>query len=124
MERSTEKQGPVSNESYNLNSDKLRQARQPYTSNNINFVKKINLVVTNDVSCQADIETGFRSPINESSFSITAFKNHIHSLEKKLNEKEAFIEKLLKSFQNCSYNNIVATNKHKIYSFFEDINSP
>ena len=29
MERSTEKQGPVSNESYNLNSDKLRQARQP-----------------------------------------------------------------------------------------------
>lgn len=118
MERSTEKQGPVSNESYNLNSDKLRQARQPDTSNNINFVKKINHVVTNDVSCQADIETGFRSPINESSLSITAFKNRIHSLEKQLHEKEAFIEKLLKSFQNCSYNNIVATNKHKIYNFF------
>ena len=79
--------------------------------------------MTNDVSCQAGIETGFQSPSNENSLLITAFNSRIYSLKKELNEKQVFIETLLKSFQNCPYSNIVATSNHKIDNFFLKIST-
>ena len=59
--------------------------------------------MTKNVTCQADIETGFQDlSNNENRLLITALYNHIKSLEKKLDEKQLVIETLLKNLQSFS----------------------
>ena len=122
MGTSTEKQESVSNKSYNLHSEavknvnKLWQTRQPDTSSSINLVSEINLVVKNDVS-QTDIETEFRCPsYNENSLLIATWNNHMHSLEKELNEKQVVIETLFTIV-------LITTTLLLTTIIFEDINS-
>ena len=123
MGTSTEKQESVSNKSYNLHSEavknvnKLWQTRQPDTSSSINLVSEINLVVKNDVS-QTDIETEFRCPsYTENSLLIATWNNHMHSLEKQLNEKQVVIETLFTIV-------LITTTLLLTTIIFEDINSP
>ena len=82
--------------------------------------------MTKNVTCQADIETGFQDlSNNENRLLITALYNHIKSLEKKLDEKQLVIETLLKNLQSFSYNSIVATSNHKFdQNFCKNIGSP
>ena len=54
------------------NVDKLWQAPQPDTSSNMILVSEIKITVTNDVSCQTDIETKFRSPSHNENSLLTA----------------------------------------------------
>ena len=122
METSTETPLPVSNRSCNLLSkavkrvDKFQQTYQPETYCNLDLVSELNLVVTNDTSCQ----TGFQSEIGRSRYNdanhlISALNKHIKSLEKQLelDEKQIIIETLLQNIHNCSNNNIVANSIHK-----------
>ena len=68
METSTEKQLPVSNRSCNLLSksvkkvDKFQQTYQPETFNNLDLVSGLNVVVTNDTSCQTDFQSKIGRP--------------------------------------------------------------
>ena len=114
METSTEKQLPVSNRSCNLLSkavkrvDKFQQTYQPETFNNLDLVSELNVVVTNDTSCQTDFQSEIGRPrYNEADHLISALNKHIKSLEKQLDEKQTIIETLLQNIQNCSYNNVL-----------------
>ena len=68
MEASTEKPLPVSNSSCNLLSkavkrvDKFQQTYQPETCSNLDLVSELNLVVTNDTSCQTDFQSEICRP--------------------------------------------------------------
>ena len=68
METSTEKQLPVSNRSCHLLSkavkrvDKFQQTCQPETFSNLDLVSELNLVATNDTSCQTEFQ-GIVKPI-------------------------------------------------------------
>ena len=132
METSTEKQVPVSNRSCNLPSkavkrvDKFQQTCQPETFSNLGLVSELNLIVTNDASCQTDFQSEIGRPrYNEANHLISALNKHIQSLEKQLDEKQIIIETLLQNIHNCSYNNIVANSNHKADKVsFENFNSP
>ena len=88
---------------------------------NVNSDNNINVVVTKDAICQTDIETGFQDlSDNENRLLITALNNHTKSLEKQLDEKQVVTESFLKNLQNLSYNNIVATSKHKLENQLEN----
>ena len=69
METSTEKQVPVSNRSCNLPSkavkrvDKFQQSCQPETFSNLGFASELNLIVTNDTSCQKSVDQGIMKRI-------------------------------------------------------------
>ena len=86
METSTEKQLPVSNRSCNLLSeavkrvDKFQQTYQPETFNNLDLVSELNVVVTNDTSCQTDFQSEIGRPIfSEADYLISALNKHIKS---------------------------------------------
>ena len=119
METSTEKPLPVSNGSCNLLSkavkgvDKFQQTYQPETCSNLDLVSELNLVVTNDASCQTDFQSAISKPrYNDADHFISALNKHIKSLEKQLDEKQIIIKALLKNIHNCSNKNIVAHNNH------------
>ena len=127
MEPSTENQLPVSNRSSNLLSKdakrvhKFQQTCQPET-----LASELNLVVTNDRNCQTDFQSEKgRARYNESDHLISALNKHMQSLEKQLDEKQIIIETLSQNIHNCSYNNIVANDNHKVVKVsFENFNSP
>ena len=131
METSTEKPLPVSNRSCNLLSkavkrvDKFQQTYQPETCSNLDLVSELNLVVTNDTSCQTDFQSQIGRPrYNDADHLISALNKHIKSLEKQLDEKQIIIETLLQNIHNCSNNNIVANSNHKADNgSFENLNS-
>ena len=131
METSTEKQLLVSNRSCNLLSkavkrvDKFQQNYQPETFSNLDLASELNLVVTNDTSCQTDFQSEIGRPrYNDSDHLISALNKHIKSLEKQLDEKQIIIETLLQNIHNCSNNNIVANSNHKAdKGSFENLNS-
>ena len=94
MERSTQKKLPVSKRSCNLLSkvvkrvDIFQQTCQPETFSNLDLVSGLNLVVTNDTSCQTDFQSEIDRPrYNEADHLISALNKHIQSLEKQLGEK-------------------------------------
>ena len=132
METSTEKPLPVSNRSCNLLSkavkrvDKFQQTYQPETCSNLDLVSELNLVVTNDTSCQTDFQSEIGRPrYNDSDHLISALNKHIKSLEKQLDEKQIIIETLLQNIHNCSNNKIFANSNHKADKVsFENLNSP
>ena len=67
---------------------------------------------------QADIETEFQCPsYNENSLLIATLNNHMHSREKKLNEKLVVIETLFTIV-------LITTTLLLTTIIFEDINSP
>ena len=87
METSTEKQLSVSNRSCNLLSkavkrvDKFQQSTSLSTRNI--FFSELNLVVSNDKSCQTNFQRKIdRSRYNEDGRLISALNKHIQSLEK------------------------------------------
>ena len=94
METSTEKQVPVSNRSCNLPVkavDKFQQTCQPETFSNLGLVSELNLIVTNDASCQMDFQSEIVRPrCNEADHLIFALNKHIQSLEKQLDEKHNY----------------------------------
>ena len=132
METSTEKQVPVSKRSCNLPSkavkrvDKFQQTCQPETFSNLGLVSELNLIVTNDTSCQTDFQSEIgRRRYYEANHLISALNKNIQSLEKQLDEKQIIIEALLQTIHNCSYNNIVANSNHKADKVsFENFKSP
>ena len=102
METSTEKQVPISNRSCNLLSkavkrvDKFQQTCQPETFSNLGLVSDLNLIVTNDTSCQTDFKSEIGRPrYNEADQLTSALNKHSQSLEKQLDEKQIIIETLL-----------------------------
>ena len=55
---------------------------------------------------------------------ISALNKRIQSLEKQLDEKQIIIETLLQNIHNCSCNNIVTNDNHKVDRIsFENLNS-
>ena len=132
MEASTQKKLPVSNKNSNLNAEasEFQQTYEQQTCSNLdNLVSSINIVVTEDISCQTDLQAdtcrGCKPTYNESDALIYALKTHIDSLERQLNEKQTIIESLLKTFQTSSYNNTVTNSNHNIDRFLlQNINSP
>ena len=131
METSTETPLPVSNSSCNLLSkavkrvDKFQQTYQPETCSNLDLVSELNLVVTNDTSCQTDFQSEIGRPrYNDGDHLISALNKHIKSLEKQLDEKQIIIETLLQNIPKCSNNNVVANSNHKADKVsFENLNS-
>ena len=120
METSTETPLPVSNTSCNLVSksvkrvDKFQQTYHPETCRNLDLVSELNLVVTNDTSCQTDFQSEICRPrYKDVDHLISTLNKHIKSLEKQLDEKQIIIETLLQNIHNCSNNNIVANSNHK-----------
>ena len=105
METSTEKPLPVSNRSRNLLSkavkrvDKIQQIYQPEACSNLDLVSELNMVVTNNTSCQTDFqsEIGRRRYIDADHL-ISALNKHVKGLEKQLDEKQIIIETLLQIF--------------------------
>ena len=90
METSTENPLPVSNITCNLLSeavkraDKFQQTYPAETFSNLDLVSELNLVVTNDTSCQTDFKSEIgRSRYNGADHLISALNKHIRSLEKK-----------------------------------------
>ena len=86
METSTEKQLPVSKRSCNWLSkavkrvDIFQQTYQPETFNNLDLVSELNVVVTNDTSCQTDFQSEIGRPIfSEVDCLISALNKHIKS---------------------------------------------
>ena len=73
--------------------------------------------------------TNFQSKIGRLSYNeldhlISALNKRIQSLEKQLDEKQIIIETLLQNIQNCSCNNIVTNDNHKVDKIsFENLNS-
>ena len=132
METSTEKQVPVSKRSCNLPSkavkrvDKFQQTCQPETFSNLGLVSELNLIVTNDTSCQTDFQSEIGRPrYYEANHLISALNKNIQSLEKQLDEKQIIIEALLQTIHNCSYKNIVANSNHEAdKDSFENFKSP
>ena len=109
METSTEKQLPISNRSCNLLSkavkrvDKFQQIYHSETYSNLDLVSELNLVVTNDTSCQTDFQNETVRPrYNEADHLISTLNKHIQSLETQLDEKQIIIETFLQNIQNCS----------------------
>ena len=95
METSTETPLPVSNRSCNLLSkavkrvDKFQETYQPETCSNLNLASELNLVVTNDISCQTDFQSEIGRPIyNDADHLISALNKHVKSLEKQMRNKE------------------------------------
>ena len=90
METSTENPLPVSNITCNLLSeavkraDKFQQTYPAETFSNLDLVSELNLVVTNDTSCQTDFKSEIGRPrYNSADHLISALNKHIRSLEKK-----------------------------------------
>ena len=84
METSTEKPLRVSNRSCGLLSkavktvDKFQQTYQPETCSNLDLVSELNLVVTNDTSCQMDFQSELGRPrYNDADHFISALNKHI-----------------------------------------------
>ena len=128
METSTEKQVPVSNRSCNLLSkavkrvNKFQQTCQRETFSNIDLVSELNLIVTNDTSCQTDFQSVIGRPrYNEADHLISALNKHIQSLEKQLDEKQIIIETLSQNIQNCSYNTSLLIVTIKLIKFLWEI---
>ena len=102
METSTEKQLP------------FRKTYQLETFSNLDLVNELNLLVTNDTSCQTDFQSDIGRPrYNDADHLISTLNKHIKSLEKQFDEKRIIIETLLQNIHNCSNNNIVANSNHK-----------
>ena len=128
METSTEKQVPVSNRSCNLLSkavkrvNKFQQTCQRETFSNIDLVSELNLIVTNDTSCQTDFQSVIGRPrYNEADHLIFGLNKHIQSLEKQLDEKQIIIETLSQNIQNCSYNTSLLIVTIKLIKFLWEI---
>ena len=69
---------------------------QQETFSNLDLVGGLNLVATNDKSCQTNFQGEIaRSRYNEADHLISALNKHIQSLEKQLDEKQIIIETLL-----------------------------
>ena len=80
METSTEKQLP------------FRKTYQPETFSNLDLVNELNLLVTNDTSCQTDFQSDIGRPrYNDADHLISTLNKYITSLEKQLNEKQIII---------------------------------
>ena len=109
METSTEKPLPVSNWSCYLLSkavkrvDNFQQTYQIETCSNLDLASELNLVVTNDTSCQTDFQSEIGRPrYNDANHLISVLNKHIKCLEKQLDEKQMTIETLLQKIHNCS----------------------
>ena len=94
-------QGPVSNGNCHRRSKvakNINQAINLLVANqreNFNADNNINVLVAKYATCKTDIETVFQDLCdNENKLLITAFNNHIKSLDKQLNEKQVRIETL------------------------------
>ena len=84
MKTSTEKPLPVSSRCCNLLSkaakrvDKFQQTYQPETYSNLDLVSELNVVVTNDTSCQMDFQSELGRPrYNDADHFISALNKHI-----------------------------------------------
>ena len=104
IETSTEKPLSVSNRSCDLLSkavkrvDKFQQTNLPEGFSNLDLVSELNLVVTNDASCQTNFQSEFGRPrYNDADHLISALNKHLKSFEKKLDEKQIIIETLLQN---------------------------
>ena len=89
MKTSTEKPLPVSNRSCNLLSkavkrvDKFQQTYQPETFSNLDLFSELNLVVTNDTSCQTDFQREIGRPrYNNTDHLISPLNKHIKKSRK------------------------------------------
>ena len=89
MKTATEKPLPVSNRSSNLLSkavkrvDKFQQTYQPETFSNLHLVSELNLVVTNDTSCQMDFQREIGRPrYNNTDHLISPLNKHIKKSRK------------------------------------------
>ena len=81
----------------------------------VDLASELNLVVTNDTSCQTDFQSEIGRPRynNDADHLISVLNKHIKCLEKQFDEKQITIETLLQKVHNCSNNNIVANSNHK-----------
>ena len=96
-------QGPVSNGNCHRRSKvakNINQAINLLVANqrenfNVNADNNINVLVAKYATCKTDIETVFQDLCDhENKLLITAFNNHIKSLDKQLDEKQVRIETL------------------------------
>ena len=96
-------QGPVSNGNCFRRSKvakNINQAINLLVANqrenfNVNADNNINVLVAKYATCKTDIETVFQDLCDhENKLLITAFNNHIKSLDKQLDEKQVRIETL------------------------------
>ena len=131
METSTETPLPVSNRSRNLLSkavkrvDEIQEIYQPEACSNLDLVSELNMVVTNNTTCQTDFqsEIGRRRYI-DADHMISALNKHVKGFEKQLDEKQIIIEALLQNIHDCSNNNIVTNSNLKAdKGSFENLNS-
>ena len=68
---------------------------RPKTRSNLDLVSELNLVLTNDTSCQTDFQSEIGRPrYNDDDHLISELNKHIKSFEKQLDEKQIIIETL------------------------------